>query len=185
MEYNSLGSSAYGIFQGRILEWVAISFSRESYWPKDRTCVSCIGRQTLYFLSTTFLTVWEFIWLIVLQFVGHLLSSSKVGLMATSSKRAYATLCVTQVCCTQNPCPCGRPLLTCASAGDTQILKDRSGSVSVGSLGPGAHKVLFLQKLEHLQFTTIWGDVNRSRKSIHKTVYLVTVKQDCMLSTLH
>jgi len=31
MEYSPLGSSAYGIFQARILEWVAISFSRESY----------------------------------------------------------------------------------------------------------------------------------------------------------
>ena len=29
-------------------------------------------------------------------------------------------LCHTQVCCTQSPCPCGRPLLTCTFAGDTQ-----------------------------------------------------------------
>ena len=29
-------------------------------------------------------------------------------------------LCYTQVCCTQSPCPCGRPLLTCTSTGDTQ-----------------------------------------------------------------
>ena len=29
-------------------------------------------------------------------------------------------LCHTQVCCTQSPCPCGRPLLTCTSTGDTQ-----------------------------------------------------------------
>ena len=29
-------------------------------------------------------------------------------------------LCHTQVCCTQSPCPCGRPLLTRSSAGDTQ-----------------------------------------------------------------
>ena len=29
-------------------------------------------------------------------------------------------LCHTQVCCIQGPCPCGRPLLTCTSAGDTQ-----------------------------------------------------------------
>ena len=29
-------------------------------------------------------------------------------------------LCHTQVCCTQSPCPCGSPLLTHASAGDTQ-----------------------------------------------------------------
>ena len=43
--------------------------------------------------------------------------SSMVGLMATSSKRAYA---ITQVCCTQSPCPRGRLLLTRNSAGDTQ-----------------------------------------------------------------
>ena len=29
-------------------------------------------------------------------------------------------LCHTQVCCTQSPCPCGRPLLTCSFSGDTQ-----------------------------------------------------------------
>ena len=29
-------------------------------------------------------------------------------------------LCHTQMCCTQSPCPCGRPLLTHASSGDTQ-----------------------------------------------------------------
>ena len=72
-----------------------------------------------------------------------------LGLKATSSKRAYATRCVTQVCYTQTSCSCGRPLLTHASAGDTQTLKDRSGSVSVGSLGPGAHKILF-EWSEHL-----------------------------------
>ena len=38
-------------------------------------------------------------------------------------------------------CPWGRPLLTHTSTGDTQILKGRSGSVSVES--PGVHKVLF------------------------------------------
>ena len=35
------------------------------------------------------------------------------------------------------------PWKASASAGDTQTLKVRSGSVSVESLGPGAHKVLF------------------------------------------
>ena len=32
----------------RQLEWVAISSSRGSSWPRDRTLVSCIGRQILY-----------------------------------------------------------------------------------------------------------------------------------------
>ena len=44
------GSSAQGILQARILEWVASSFSRGSSQPRDQTCVSCIvGR---------FFTVW-------------------------------------------------------------------------------------------------------------------------------
>ena len=50
-------------------------------------------------------------------------------------------LCHTQVCCTQSPYPCGRPLLTCNSTGDAHTLTGRSGSVSVES--PGVHKVLF------------------------------------------
>ena len=35
------GSSVHGISQARILEWVAISFSRGSSQPRDQTCVSC------------------------------------------------------------------------------------------------------------------------------------------------
>ena len=34
------GSSVHGISQTRILEWVAISFSRGSFWPRDWTRVS-------------------------------------------------------------------------------------------------------------------------------------------------
>ena len=36
------GSSIHGIFQARILEWVAISFFRRFSWPRDWTWVSCI-----------------------------------------------------------------------------------------------------------------------------------------------
>ena len=36
------GSSVHGILQARILEWVAISFTRGSSWPKDWTQVFCI-----------------------------------------------------------------------------------------------------------------------------------------------
>ena len=40
------GSSAHGIFQARVLEWVAISFSRGSSQPTDRTQVShIVGRR--------------------------------------------------------------------------------------------------------------------------------------------
>ena len=37
------GSSVHGILQARILQWFAISFSRGSSWPRDRTQVSCIA----------------------------------------------------------------------------------------------------------------------------------------------
>ena len=36
-------SSVHGILQAKILEWVAISFSRGSSWPRDRTQVSRIA----------------------------------------------------------------------------------------------------------------------------------------------
>ena len=37
------GSSAHGIFQARVLEWAAVSFSRRSSQPRDQTQVSCIA----------------------------------------------------------------------------------------------------------------------------------------------
>ena len=36
VDYSRPGSSIHGIFQARVLEWVAISFSRASSWPRDR-----------------------------------------------------------------------------------------------------------------------------------------------------
>ena len=41
MDYSPLGSSHHGILQPRILEQVAMPFSRGSSWPRDRTQVSC------------------------------------------------------------------------------------------------------------------------------------------------
>ena len=46
-----MDSSAHGILQARILEWVAMPYSRGSSWPRDQTHVSyisCIGRWVLY-----------------------------------------------------------------------------------------------------------------------------------------
>ena len=46
MDYSLPGSSVHGIFQARVLEWVAISFSRGSSRPRDRTQVShIVGRR--------------------------------------------------------------------------------------------------------------------------------------------
>jgi len=43
MDCSPPGSSFHGILQARILEWVAIPFSRGSSQPKDLTQVSCIS----------------------------------------------------------------------------------------------------------------------------------------------
>ena len=51
VDCNLTGSSVHGILKARIPEWVAISVSRGSSWPRDRThisCISCIGRWILY-----------------------------------------------------------------------------------------------------------------------------------------
>ena len=51
MDCSLPGSSVHGILQARVLEWVAISFSRGSSQPRDRTfvfCVSYIGKRILY-----------------------------------------------------------------------------------------------------------------------------------------
>ena len=50
------GSSVQGILQARILEWVAISFSRESSRPRDRTRVSGIGGRRF--------NLWAKIWIL-------------------------------------------------------------------------------------------------------------------------
>ena len=50
MDCSLPGSSFHGIFQARMLEWVAISFPRAPSWPKNRTQVShTVGR---------FFTIW-------------------------------------------------------------------------------------------------------------------------------
>ena len=52
MDCSPPASSVYGIFQARILEWVAISSSRGSAWPRDWTSVSYTGRWILYHWAT-------------------------------------------------------------------------------------------------------------------------------------
>ena len=39
-------------FQARILEWAAISYSRESSWPRDQTCISCVSALAGGFFTT-------------------------------------------------------------------------------------------------------------------------------------
>ena len=71
--------SVHGIFQTRRQEWIAVSFSRGSSWPRNWTCisyVSCIGRQILYQLSHW--GGWPSIWKIIIsQMFSHSSDSSE------------------------------------------------------------------------------------------------------------
>ena len=51
IDCNPSGPSVHGMLQARLLEWVAISFSRRFSRPRDRNWVTCICRQMLYHLS--------------------------------------------------------------------------------------------------------------------------------------
>ena len=54
MDCSLPGSSIHGILQAKILEWVAIPFSRESSQPADQTQVFCIAGRFF-----TIWTTWE------------------------------------------------------------------------------------------------------------------------------
>ena len=57
-------SSVHGILQARILEWIAIPFSRGSSEPRDQTWISCIvGRLfTVWAIREAPMPTWYFIW---------------------------------------------------------------------------------------------------------------------------
>ena len=64
MDCSLPGSSVHGIFQARVLEWVAISFSRGSSQPRDLTRVSHIVGRRFYCLTyqgSTYFMVTEYI----------------------------------------------------------------------------------------------------------------------------
>ena len=48
MDHTPPDSSVHGILQARIVEWVAMSSSRGSSWPRHRICISGTSRRTLY-----------------------------------------------------------------------------------------------------------------------------------------
>ena len=96
MDCSPPGSTVQGIFQARVLEWVAVAFSRGSSRPRDRThpsYISCIGGQILY-LCTNWETWWDKIHLtlfatgnlLLLCFFFVLPSSSELNLKECGSQ---------------------------------------------------------------------------------------------------
>ena len=71
------GSSVHEIFQARISEWVAISYSRGSSWTRDQTyvsCIFCIGWWILYHLAT-----WKVPMFSLVIYIIHIISSVYVS----------------------------------------------------------------------------------------------------------
>ena len=66
------GSSVHGILKARILEWIAIHFSRGSSWPRDQTWVSYISK---------FFTIWAY--------QGSPVSGTKSSLPSKAAKGFY------------------------------------------------------------------------------------------------
>ena len=77
MDCSPPGSSVYGILQARILEWVAISFSRGSSQPRDWTQVSCIAGRCFNLWATreahvkhSMVLKWRHNWIVRLYCLG-------------------------------------------------------------------------------------------------------------------
>ena len=64
MDSSLPGSAVHGIFQAKILEWAAISFSRGSSQPRDQTWVSCVGdrRFTVWATNPSTTSHFSFSW---------------------------------------------------------------------------------------------------------------------------
>ena len=88
------GSSIHGILQARVLEWLAISFSRGSSWPRDRTQVPHVaGRHfTLWATREVCQIQWKFNYLTkdVLEW------KSRMSLLCFSGRWDAATTQVSQ-----------------------------------------------------------------------------------------
>ena len=61
MDCSLPGSSIHGIFQARVLEWVAIAFSRGSSWPRDWTQVSHIAGRCFTVWATREVQTWVWV----------------------------------------------------------------------------------------------------------------------------
>ena len=100
-------SSVHGIFQVRILEWVAISSSRGSSQPNDQTqvscmsCVPCTSRWVLYHCST-----WETLrgseLIIKIPLVAHLVLRYALQLKITACATKASNREVTEHQCAES-----------------------------------------------------------------------------------
>ena len=84
MDCSPPGFSVHGVSQARILEWVAISFSRGFSWFRDLTCISCTGGSVLY--------CWATRWALCLPWGNSILSRVQKFIMSLILNNSAQTL---------------------------------------------------------------------------------------------
>ena len=100
MDCSPPGSAVHGIFQARILEWVAISFSRESFWFRDQSCISCTCRWTLYLWTTMSIAFKNYFIIFKLFYIGvYLINNVVFHLRAEWFSYIYICVCVCVCVC--------------------------------------------------------------------------------------
>ena len=82
MDCSLPGSSVHGVSQAKVLEWVAIAFSRGSFQPREQTHISCIGRWILYHWAAREIPLNSYMLLLLSR-------SSRVRLCATPYMAAH------------------------------------------------------------------------------------------------
>ena len=89
MDCRQPSSSIHGISQARILEWVAISFSRGSSWPRDRTQVSCItGRLFTVWATRESLLIYIYLFIYLCFFLRFILGNWFMWLWGLASQKS-------------------------------------------------------------------------------------------------
>ena len=104
MDYSPTGSSIHGILQARILEWVAIPFSRGSSQSRDRSQVSCIAGQIFTIRATRDLSIITYLHVILnlggsfelnfLLFLSMLYLHTLIGIISSVMCCAQSFSCV-------------------------------------------------------------------------------------------
>ena len=84
MDCSLSGSSIHGVFQARVLEWIAISFSRGSSRPRNRAWVSHTAGRHLTVWATIPPTTWTVVALILLSAWIQYLAHSKCSINFTT-----------------------------------------------------------------------------------------------------
>ena len=92
MDYSLPVSIVHGIFQAKILEWVATSFSRGSSWPRGRMWVSCSAGRFFTVWATKEAAVTLHLSETPLQSSGYNSSATFNSNMTQSSESGYSPL---------------------------------------------------------------------------------------------